>query len=170
MWVIEVSMERRRNERVGETRDPRENPTTKGIVRHDSHMRKLGDTYTPANFRKALKWVSDQYDQIPILITENGWADSGGLNDTMRTRYLMNHFAYLLDAIHLDNVSVIGHTVWSLIDTWEWTDGYTYKFGLHQIDFNDPERKRVPKNSTVAYAKMIKNRKVPEEYLDEDNK
>ncbi|KAJ8880204.1 hypothetical protein PR048_016670 [Dryococelus australis] len=40
MRVIEVSMEQRRNKRVGETGDPRENPTTNGIVQHDSHMRK----------------------------------------------------------------------------------------------------------------------------------
>ncbi|KAJ8876119.1 hypothetical protein PR048_024028 [Dryococelus australis] len=41
--VIEASMGRRQNERAGETGDPRENPPTNGIVRHDSHMRKSGD-------------------------------------------------------------------------------------------------------------------------------
>ncbi|KAJ8869183.1 hypothetical protein PR048_030753 [Dryococelus australis] len=44
MRVIEVSMEKRRNERVGETGDHRENPPTSGIVRHDSHRRKSGVT------------------------------------------------------------------------------------------------------------------------------
>ncbi|KAJ8883324.1 hypothetical protein PR048_015167 [Dryococelus australis] len=44
MVVIKVTMEQRRNERVGETGDPRENPPTNGIVRHDSHMRKFGVT------------------------------------------------------------------------------------------------------------------------------
>ncbi|KAJ8897334.1 hypothetical protein PR048_002680 [Dryococelus australis] len=43
MRVIEVSMKQHRNERVGETGYPRENPPTNGIVRHDSHMRKSGD-------------------------------------------------------------------------------------------------------------------------------
>ncbi|KAJ8893765.1 hypothetical protein PR048_006365 [Dryococelus australis] len=43
MRVIEGSMEQRRNERVGETGDHRENPLTNGIVRHDSHMRKSGN-------------------------------------------------------------------------------------------------------------------------------
>ncbi|KAJ8883346.1 hypothetical protein PR048_015189 [Dryococelus australis] len=42
--VIEVSMEQRQNERAGETGDPRENPPTNGIVRHDSHLRKSGVT------------------------------------------------------------------------------------------------------------------------------
>ncbi|KAJ8866400.1 hypothetical protein PR048_032243 [Dryococelus australis] len=41
--AIEVNMERRRNEGAGETGDPRENPQTSGIVRHDSHLRKSGD-------------------------------------------------------------------------------------------------------------------------------
>ncbi|KAJ8870250.1 hypothetical protein PR048_029271 [Dryococelus australis] len=40
--VIEMSLEQRRNERAGETRDPREDPPTNGIVRHDSHMRGSG--------------------------------------------------------------------------------------------------------------------------------
>ncbi|KAJ8894735.1 hypothetical protein PR048_000042 [Dryococelus australis] len=44
MMVMKVSMEQRRNERVGETADPRENPPTSDIVRHDSHMRKSGVT------------------------------------------------------------------------------------------------------------------------------
>ncbi|KAJ8894438.1 hypothetical protein PR048_007092 [Dryococelus australis] len=44
MGVIKMSMEQRRNERAGETGDPRENPPTNGIVRHDSHMRKFGVT------------------------------------------------------------------------------------------------------------------------------
>ncbi|KAJ8894887.1 hypothetical protein PR048_000194 [Dryococelus australis] len=43
MRVIEVTMERRRSERAGETGDPRENPPTNGIVRHDFHMRKSDD-------------------------------------------------------------------------------------------------------------------------------
>ncbi|KAJ8875314.1 hypothetical protein PR048_023209 [Dryococelus australis] len=43
MWVIEVSMVQRRNERAREKRDPRENPPTNGIVRHDSYMRRSGD-------------------------------------------------------------------------------------------------------------------------------
>ncbi|KAJ8879207.1 hypothetical protein PR048_019813, partial [Dryococelus australis] len=44
MRVIEVSTEKRRNERVGETGDPRENPPTNGIVRHNSHMQKSAVT------------------------------------------------------------------------------------------------------------------------------
>ncbi|KAJ8879138.1 hypothetical protein PR048_019744 [Dryococelus australis] len=76
--------------------------------------------YTPFGLRKMLKWVSDNYNKVPILITENGWGDVGELNDTMRIRYLVNYYAAVLDAIYLDNVTVLGHSTWSLIDTFIW--------------------------------------------------
>ncbi|KAJ8895040.1 hypothetical protein PR048_000364 [Dryococelus australis] len=53
MRVIEVSKEHHYNVRAGETGDPRENPPTSGIVRHDSHMRKSGLDYSPAHLGEA---------------------------------------------------------------------------------------------------------------------
>ncbi|XP_063232318.1 myrosinase 1-like isoform X2 [Bacillus rossius redtenbacheri] len=76
--------------------------------------------YAPFGLRKMLKWVSDNYHGVPVLVTENGWVDRGEMNDSMRIRYLVNHYAALLDAVHLDHVTVLGHSVWSLIDTFEW--------------------------------------------------
>ncbi|XP_063224926.1 myrosinase 1-like [Bacillus rossius redtenbacheri] len=122
--------------------------------------------YVPFGMRNILKWVSERYNGVDILITENGWCDSGELNDTMRTRFYVNYLAAVLDAIYLDNVQVIGHAAWSLIDNFEWASGYSMKFGLYYVDFNDPDRPRVPKDSSKVYASMIKNRSLPEEYLD----
>ena len=52
----------------------------------------------------------------------------------------------------LDGVRLIGYTAWSLMDNFEWASGYDEKFGLHYIDFTDPDRPRVPKASARAYA------------------
>ncbi|KAJ8871372.1 hypothetical protein PR048_027689 [Dryococelus australis] len=62
--VVEVRMERRQNERVGETGDPRENQSTNGIVRHDSHMRKSGVT-RPGIEPGSLWWVASRLTAEP---------------------------------------------------------------------------------------------------------
>ena len=56
-----------------------------------------------------------------------------------------------VSARNLDNVNLIGYTAWSVMDNFEWASGYDEKFGLHHVDFNDPERPRVPKASAVEY-------------------
>ncbi|KAJ8871236.1 hypothetical protein PR048_027542 [Dryococelus australis] len=60
MGVIDMRMEQRRNERAGETGNPRENPPTNGIVRHDSHMRESGVT-RPRYFEIPVKTVVITY-------------------------------------------------------------------------------------------------------------
>lgn len=44
---------------------------------------------------------------------------------------------------------------WSLMDNFEWARGYSERFGLHYVDFNDPQRPRTPKKSAVFYSKLI---------------
>ncbi|XP_063243403.1 myrosinase 1-like [Bacillus rossius redtenbacheri] len=122
--------------------------------------------YSPKDMRKVLNWVWKNYDGVDILITENGWSDHGTLNDDMRVRYFANYMAGILDAIHLDNITVLGHSAWSIVDTFEWATGYTVRFGLHHVDFNSPNRTRVAKESTKYFADIIKNRTVPAKYLD----
>ncbi|KAJ8882901.1 hypothetical protein PR048_014732 [Dryococelus australis] len=72
MRIIEVSMEKRRNERAGETGDPRENPPTNGIVRHDSHMRKSGEranrSATAAPLSLKAKAVHDKVGTFEIKL------------------------------------------------------------------------------------------------------
>ena len=67
----------------------------------------------------------------------------------------------MLKAIKLDKVNVKGFTAWSLMDNFEWNDGYRLRFGLYRVDFNDPERKRTPKLSAFYYKKVIQDRGFP---------
>lgn len=55
-----------------------------------------------------------------------------------------------------------GYTVWALIDTLEWVRGYYERFGLHYVNFSDPERPRTPKLSASFYRELILNNGYPE--------
>ncbi len=47
--------------------------------------------------------------------------------------------------------------VWSLLDNFEWIDGYSKRFGLHYVDYSDPNRRRIPKKSASWYKNYISN-------------
>lgn len=72
-------------------------------------------------------------------------------------------FLYLVHiAIRLDGVNVRGYTAWSLMDNFEWARGYTERFGLHYVNFTDPERPRTPKESARFFKKLIENNGFPD--------
>uniref|UniRef100_A0AC35FI09 Beta-glucosidase n=1 Tax=Panagrolaimus sp. PS1159 TaxID=55785 RepID=A0AC35FI09_9BILA len=75
------------------------------------------------------------------------------LNDVTRVHYLRGHLMAIAQAVN-DGANVIGHTIWSLMDNFEWLDGYTTKFGVHQVDFSSPNRTRTPKLSAGFYAEV----------------
>uniref|UniRef100_A0A914DBU3 Beta-glucosidase n=1 Tax=Acrobeloides nanus TaxID=290746 RepID=A0A914DBU3_9BILA len=65
-----------------------------------------------------------------------------------------------------EGCNVKGYTLWSLMDNFEWSHGYAVRFGIHYIDFNDPELKRIPKASAKWYKMVIKERGI--EYVAEE--
>lgn len=78
----------------------------------------------PFGFRRLLKWINKTYDSVPIIVTENGYADFSGLEDKARVAYYSHYLNALLHAIHEDKVNVQGYFAWSLMDNFEWDDGY----------------------------------------------
>ncbi|XP_045761884.1 myrosinase 1-like isoform X1 [Maniola jurtina] len=113
----------------------------------------------PVGIRKMMAWLKQQYGDIDILITENGLSTSGyELADYDRVNFIREYLEQVLLSMEVDNVSVIGYTVWSLTDNFEWLDGYTTKFGLYEIDFDHPNRTRTPRVSANYYACVIAGR------------
>ncbi|MFC1480050.1 glycoside hydrolase family 1 protein [Candidatus Omnitrophota bacterium] len=92
--------------------------------------------------------------QLPIFITENGIATN---DDTIRQRYLKDHLTQLLRAIKQGS-PVIGYLHWSLMDNFEWAEGYSKRFGLVHVDFGS--QKRTIRNSARYYASVIQTGKV----------
>ncbi|KAJ8943035.1 hypothetical protein NQ318_022579, partial [Aromia moschata] len=119
--------------------------------------------FTPWGLRKLLKWIKDTYHDPPIIITENGISDNGTLgadmdDESLRTHYVKYYLSNIRDAMEKDVVNVFGYTVWSLLDNLEWTKGFTEKFGLYQVDFNNPNRTRTAKKSATFYKNVINTR------------
>jgi len=73
-------------------------------------------------------------DLPPIYITENGCSTAEGLDDQFRIDYLDGHLAAVRRAI-AGGVDVRGYFVWSMLDNFEWAEGYSQRFGLVHVDF-----------------------------------
>jgi len=121
----------------------------------------------PWGLRKLLNWVRDHYGNPEVIITENGVSDIpaefGSLNDQFRVNFYRDYINNVLKAVKLDGCNVIGYTAWSLMDNFEWNDGYSALFGLHKVNFTDPTRQRVPKQSALFYKQLVEDNgwKVP---------
>ncbi|XP_056630381.1 myrosinase 1-like [Diorhabda sublineata] len=113
---------------------------------------------TPWGMRKQLNWIRATYGDIPQIITENGYPDNGTVSlDERRINYLKQYLSGIRDALD-DGVKIIGYTVWSLMDNYEWYRGYSERFGLYRVDFTNPERTRTPKLS-AEYFKNVSSTK-----------
>jgi beta-glucosidase len=93
----------------------------------------------------------------PVYITENGTfaADevtNGRIDDTERVMYLRSYIGNMQRAI-AEGYPLKGYFLWSLLDNFEWADGYTARFGLYYTDF--ATQKRLPKLSAAWYKALI---------------
>nr|XP_034826458.1 myrosinase 1-like [Maniola hyperantus] len=115
----------------------------------------------PEGMRKQLAWVKEQYGDVEVIITENGYSSKGyNLQDYDRIKYYREHLEQVLLSIHEDKVNIIGYIAWSLIDNFEWNDGYTAKFGLYEVNFDDPKRPRTPRDSAQYYKEVIQTHSI----------
>jgi beta-glucosidase len=80
------------------------------------------------------------------------------VDDVERVAYLTAHFAETLAAVEA-GVDVRGYFVWSLLDNFEWADGYSRRFGLVWVDFGT--QTRIPKASARWYARLIADQAEP---------
>lgn len=103
--------------------------------------------------RMARDYVAD----LPIYVTENGMANAdlvedGAVNDRIREEFLFSHLAATRAAI-ADGANVKGFFYWSLLDNYEWAEGYQKRFGLVHVDYKTLAR--TPKSSYHALARAL---------------
>ncbi len=113
----------------------------------------------PDGLRKLLVRLGEEYDTLPPLyVTENGAAyedtvqADGSVPDAERTQYILDHIAAVGRAIEA-GADVRGYFVWSLLDNFEWSWGYSRRFGIVHVDY--ATQKRTVKDSGQAYSGHI---------------
>ncbi len=122
------------------------------------HMDSPWLTFGPEGLYWAPKLVADLWNVKEIYITENGCSSTDGIAadghvyDTDRVMFLRSYLTQLQRGI-ADGVPVKGYFLWSLLDNFEWADGYEKRFGITYVDF--ATQKRTPKLSAEFYKQVI---------------
>ena len=127
------------------------------------HMASPWLTIGPECIYWAVRNVSELWKPPALYITENGCSSDdvinadGRIDDTDRVMYLRNHLTHLHRAA-VEGYPIKGYFLWSLMDNFEWADGYSKRFGIHYVDFKT--LKRTPKQSAEWYRAVIAQNEV----------
>lgn len=113
----------------------------------------------PWGCRKLLIWLTERYNKPDIYLTENGCSlddvvIENSIDDSKRIVFVTDYLDEAQKAIK-NGVNLKGYFYWSLLDNFEWAHGYSKRFGLVHVDFEN--FKRTPKNSFYWYADFIKS-------------
>ncbi|MFL6161785.1 MAG: GH1 family beta-glucosidase [Jatrophihabitantaceae bacterium] len=149
---------------AGPTRQPESELAQLGFERIPIEGYPLTDfdwPVVPAGLTEVLGQLASRYPDTlpPVIITENGcsYADGPGpdgkVHDQRRISYLDGHLRALRQAI-ADGVEVAGYCCWSILDNFEWAEGYQQRFGLVHVDY--ASQIRTPKDSYAWYAGVIR--------------
>lgn len=113
----------------------------------------------PRGLTDVLLRLHRDYGSPEVVITENGVPDAHGEDehDPSRSGFLRNHLLAVHDAIAV-GAKVRGFHAWSLMDNFEWSSGYTQRWGLVHIDFDT--LKRTPKDSASWYRQVAKSNQI----------
>ena len=103
-------------------------------------------------FYRALKQLSEVNKRTPIYVCENGIADS---SDDKRALWI-SRYIFAMSRAMKEGVNVRGYYYWSLMDNFEWAEGYLKRFGIVRVDYVTQER--TIKNSGHAYKALISQR------------
>ena len=147
----------------GVTRDdPSAAPVRAATVHQDGHRYTALDWEVyPAALTGVLTWVRERYGPVPLYVTENGAAfddpprpaGSGVLDDPLRVEYYRDHLRAAHAALE-QGVDLRGYFAWSLLDNFEWGQGYSKRFGIVHVDF--ATQQRTLKASARFYADVIR--------------
>ena len=126
----------------------------------------------PAEQKNSLGWVNDgrclywtirffsERYGLPVMVTENGMCDAdtvsedGAVHDVKRVSYMKDYLRNLKRAVE-EGYSVLGYQYWSLMDNFEWAEGYEPRFGIVYVDFRT--QKRILKDSARYYMDVIRS-------------
>jgi beta-glucosidase len=111
------------------------------VLPPSGQLTEMGWEVHPDGLRRILERVHRDYDPGAVYVTESGAAfpDEPGGDDLDRVDYLRDHFSAAADALEA-GVPLQGYFVWSLLDNFEWHNGFTKRFGLVYVDYETQRR------------------------------
>jgi beta-glucosidase/6-phospho-beta-glucosidase/beta-galactosidase len=122
----------------------------------------MGWEVYPKGIYELLERINKEYGKFPVYIMENGMAakdkvlPDGKIEDDDRLEYVKMHLSECKRAID-SGFNLKGYYYWSLMDNFEWTSGYSKRFGLVRVDYDT--LKRTVKKSGGWYGEFIKGQK-----------
>lgn len=132
-----------------------------GVHQPDSIHTETGWEVFADAFRKVLVWTNEVCGGIPIYVTENGAAFydapspiDGVVDDPLRVEYFRSHLNAARQAIS-EGVPLKGYFAWSLLDNFEWSHGYSKRFGIVHVDY--ATQQRTIKSSGAFYREVIRS-------------
>jgi beta-glucosidase len=116
----------------------------------------MGWEVNPGGMLKVLDWLQTDYAPREIVITECGAAfpepapaaDADVVDDPERARFVADHLAVAAQALD-EGIPLTGFYAWSLLDNYEWAEGYAQRFGIVHVDY--PSQRRIVKRSGRLY-------------------
>ncbi len=149
--------------RPGETPLPG-HPGIVAVHQTNVPITEMGWPVDPEGLFELLTRLSRDFPNLPLYVTESGaaFADrvgpDGVVEDPERVAYLQGHLAAAWRAIQAA-VDLRGYFVWSLIDNFEWDQGYSKRFGLFYVDYQT--QRRTPKGSALWFQEVAKGNRLP---------
>jgi beta-glucosidase len=131
----------------------------RAVIPHDAERTAMGWPVESDGLKEILVRLHEEYTRTPIYITENGRAahdyvdPEGEVKDEERVAFLDAHFRAAHEAMER-SVDLRGYFVWSLLDNFEWTEGYSKRFGIVYVDY--ATQRRIPKMSARWYSEVIR--------------
>jgi beta-glucosidase len=124
----------------------------------------MGWNIAPDAFEELLVSLGEEFPKLPLIITENGAAFDdveieGKVHDVDRVDYLRRHFTAAHRA-RARGVDVRGYLVWSFMDNFEWSYGYSKRFGIVRVNYETQER--IVKDSALWFSELIRSRRIPD--------
>lgn len=119
----------------------------------------IGVTIYPWGLYELLKTLKKRYHNLEMYITENGcacpdvFAHDKLIHDSARINYMREHLYYCDYTRKKENINLKGYFYWSLMDNFEWLQGYSKRFGLIYVFY--PTQSRIPKESYHWYRRII---------------
>ncbi|MEC9282059.1 MAG: family 1 glycosylhydrolase [Bdellovibrionota bacterium] len=100
----------------------------------------LGWEIYPEGLSKVARSLNERFPGLPMIITENGIADH---KDLKRSEFIYLHLKEIWQMIQ-EGLPIEGYMYWSLLDNFEWIEGFEPRFGLYEVDYKNFERKLRP--------------------------